>query len=116
MCGETDTPFRQRQAEMPAHRPSHPWIALRFRRPRAIVQAAEDDKVGALQTRLKRSQYRKPRVFAVARTDGSAPQQFVEDGGVVSGCYGREVARRRQQAVEGDGEGLALFVGPEAGR
>jgi hypothetical protein len=55
MRRQADASFRKIEPELLTHRPIEPWIALRFRRPHALDQAAEHHAVDRLQPRFEQA-------------------------------------------------------------
>jgi hypothetical protein len=70
-----DARLGRRKAERFAQVPRQEWIVRRPCRPRAFIQAAEDNEIAPLQTRFQRSPDRQPRMIAALRRRDAPGQQ-----------------------------------------
>ena len=114
MRGEADPALMRRQPEGGAHRPAHPWIRRRLKRPAAFVQPAEDQPVGALEPGLQHTPDLQPRVAAVMRPDDPAPHQRVQQIGPGASVDRAESARGAAELVHEAGRRRAVVVRPQA--
>ena len=69
----------RRQPEHGAHRAAHPRVRRRLGRPGALVQSAQDQPVGSLETRLQHTPDLQTGMAAVAWPDDPAAHQRVEE-------------------------------------
>ncbi len=91
---QADAPFRQIEAELPAHRPAEPRISARFRRPYAFRQAAEHHAIHVLQARFQRAENLHARL-ARRIAHGLTGKHGMKQLGIVA-------ARNGQRAMIGD--------------
>ncbi len=67
-----DASLRRLQADLRLHHPRHEWIVGRLSGPRALVQAAEDEGVDALQAGFQRAEDEQPGMAERPGLDGLA--------------------------------------------
>ena len=113
---KTDAPLRQIEAEVVAHRPAEPRIAVRLRRPDALDQTAEHQPVDRLQARFEQAENVHPclGLRPIGRAVGNG---LVEQLGVVGGGHIERAGlfdlgegsgeRRRHAAQRHDDFGMA---------
>src|SRR5690606_39301735 len=119
--GKADFLLRQGQSKFLPHRTAHPRIATRIRRPAPLVEAAEDDEVGAPEPPFDRAPYAKARMQAKGRAHHPPAHQRAEE--LRPGCraeilkhvggtekLGEECRRRLAEAAPPE-RGLRLALG-----
>ena len=84
MGGDADRPLGQRDAEFLAHLARHPRVVGRRAGPGALVEAAEDHEVGALQPCLQQAPDEKPWMATKAWPHLRACEQAFEQSGIVA--------------------------------
>ena len=113
---QADAALRLRQAERGAHRPVDPRAGLDRRRPGALVQAAQHQKVGALQARFERSPDGEARMAAEARADDLGLEHGREQRRPFAAGDRGLAGPRRAQAGEGVGQRFAGLAVTTASR
>src|SRR5207248_9626949 len=81
-------------AKFLAHLPRHPGIEGGWPRPGALVQAAEHDQIGLLQSRLDKAPDRKARMTAKGGAHDNAGSKRLDQPRVMPRGYRRESAGR----------------------
>ncbi len=109
--GKADAPFRQIEAEGPAHRPAQPGIVARLRRPHAFDEAADDDAIGFGETRFQRTIDAQCRGQQLARAHDLVAERDLEQLGIID-QRGEEAGRllARNQGFERVGQRLAILA------
>ena len=112
--GYSDGALRQGNPELPPHLPGHPRVVLGRRRPAALVQTAENDQVGLLQSRFEETPDRQPRMPAEYRPHDRIGGQRLEQSRIMPAGQRRKVARGIDQFMAEARGRLARRLMPEA--
>src|SRR5215469_17933695 len=114
MSSDADRPLRPGDIEFSPHLARHPRVVLRRTRPGTLIETAEHEQVGVLQSRLQGAPNRQPRVASESRSYNRAGHQRFKKRPIVAARQRRKIFGGVDQLMTKARRRLARRLAPEA--